>query len=225
METCSFVHMLMITFLFVIELTPHMETMPFAMLCQISGTNYLNHFVLLTVLKLLNLIWKHIYFQNDIVSIPSKVVIKLFIYLSCSVLYFKIFVKRFVHIYAEALYKYCLLLLLLLFRMENTYVKMGTTPLISLARGKHVWRAAYHESIFPYKSQRKLMEMWRRWSWRSKLVAHHGFAMGCLAWYKGTYYGSILFLHYCQKLYKLNEFNGVRRWCWMVPFFKIRICW
>ena len=43
------------------------------------------------------------------ISVPSKVVIKLFIYLSCSVLYFKIFVKRFVHIYAEALYKYCLL--------------------------------------------------------------------------------------------------------------------
>ena len=114
MESCSFVHMLMITFLFVIELTPHMETMPFAMLCQISGTNYLNHFVLLTVLKLLNLIWKHIYFQNDIVSVPSKVVIKLFIYLSCSVLYFKIFVKRFVHIYAEALYKYCLLLFIII---------------------------------------------------------------------------------------------------------------
>ena len=125
METCSFVHMLMITFLFVIELTPHRETMPFAMLCQISGTNYLNHFVLLTVLKLLNLIWKHIYFQNDIVSVPSKVVIKLFIYLSCSVLYFKIFVKRFVHIYAEALYKYCLLLLLL--------------SLLLLSRKKRAW--------------------------------------------------------------------------------------
>ena len=84
------------------------------MLCQISGTNNLNLFVLLTVLKLLNLIWKHIYFQNYIVSVPSKVVIKLFIYLSCSVLYFKIFVKHFVHVYAEALYKYRLLLLLLL---------------------------------------------------------------------------------------------------------------
>ena len=102
----------MITFLFVIELTPHMETMPFAMLCQIYGTIYLNHFVLLTVLKLLNLIWKHIYFQNDIVSVPSREVFKLFIYLSCSVSYFKLFVKRFVHVYAEALYKYRLLLLL-----------------------------------------------------------------------------------------------------------------
>ena len=55
--------------------------MLFAMLCQLSGTNYLNQFVFLTVLQLLNLIWNHIYFQNDIDSVPSKVVIKLYIYI------------------------------------------------------------------------------------------------------------------------------------------------
>ena len=37
-------------------------------------------------MKLSNLIWEHIYFQNDIVSVPSKVVIKLFIFSSCCVL-------------------------------------------------------------------------------------------------------------------------------------------
>ena len=41
------------------------------MLCQLSGT-YLNHFVLLTVLQLLNLNWKHIYVQNDNDSVPSN---------------------------------------------------------------------------------------------------------------------------------------------------------
>ena len=38
-----------------IELAPHMETMPFAMLCQLSRTiGHLDHLVLLTVLQLLN---------------------------------------------------------------------------------------------------------------------------------------------------------------------------
>ena len=69
---------------------------------------------------------------------------KLFIiYLSCSVLYFKIFVKRFVHIYAEALYKYCLLLLLL-WIICNFILHIEQTISINLQR------------LFPYTALFKL---------------------------------------------------------------------
>ena len=47
----------------------------------LSGINYLNYYVFLTVLQLLNLIWKHIYFQNDNDSVNFKLVIKLYIYM------------------------------------------------------------------------------------------------------------------------------------------------
>ena len=76
--------------------------------------------------------------------------------------------------------------------------------LTSLVNGKHVCCTVYQKSIFLY--HRKLM-MWWSWPWQrwcSKLVAYITMALqkGQMhgAVFKHTYFGSILFLHYCQKM-------------------------
>ena len=89
-------------------------------------------------------------------------------------------------------------------------------------------------NFFPYKSHRKLTEMWRSWPWRrwhSKLVSNHSFTkLYCLARFlsfrASGQHCFYITVKKCQKLYKLNEFYCVRRWRWIkVTFLKIQILW